>query len=236
MAELIVQYGYVTLFVIAMPLTPFLALLNNILEMKVDAFNLVNSCQRPHPNVGAFFFFFFFLRFLKHNIHTYTKHFQGSYGLGAWNSVLQFFSLIAVATNVAIITFRTELVKDLLEPEEETQAKWVFFVFFAVLLSLIVSAEKYLIPDVPTDVQRGMERQVKIIFYFFDVLYLLVETPNQNNQTIYKIRTKLKLYLFWVQESQKIQPKNLIKTHLISFSTLMHHQLMLNNKLTLKSF
>ena len=62
MSEMIIQFGYVTLFVMAFPLTPLLAIVNNVFEMKVDAVNLVKSSQRPDPN--------------------------GSYGLGTWNEVL----------------------------------------------------------------------------------------------------------------------------------------------------
>ena len=35
--ELVVQYGLVTIFVAALPIVPLLALLNNIVEIRVDA-------------------------------------------------------------------------------------------------------------------------------------------------------------------------------------------------------
>jgi hypothetical protein len=131
MAELIVQFGYVTLFVMALPLTPLLALINNIVEMKVDAINLVRQSQRPNPD--------------------------GSYGLGSWNNVLGFFSIIAVGTNVGLITFRSGLVTEIFEDDPEY--KWIFFSIVSILLALIVGFEKWVIPDVPIEVEQAIERQ-----------------------------------------------------------------------------
>ncbi|XP_017464374.1 PREDICTED: anoctamin-7-like, partial [Rhagoletis zephyria] len=39
--EMVLQYGFVTLFVAAFPLAPFFALLNNIFEMRLDAKKLL---------------------------------------------------------------------------------------------------------------------------------------------------------------------------------------------------
>ncbi|PSN51330.1 hypothetical protein C0J52_15729 [Blattella germanica] len=41
------QYGFVTIFVAAFPLAPFFALLNNILEMRLDAKKLLTFYRRP---------------------------------------------------------------------------------------------------------------------------------------------------------------------------------------------
>jgi hypothetical protein len=47
-AEIVIQYGFVTLFVAAFPLTPLLAFLNNIIEVHVDSIKLMES-RRPTP-------------------------------------------------------------------------------------------------------------------------------------------------------------------------------------------
>jgi len=49
MSELVIQFGYVTLFVIAFPLAPIIALGANIVEARVDGWKLVDKCQRPIP-------------------------------------------------------------------------------------------------------------------------------------------------------------------------------------------
>jgi len=133
MSEMIIQFGYVTLFVMAFPLTPLLAIVNNIFEMKVDAVNLVKSSQRPDPN--------------------------GSYGLGTWNEVLGLFSVLSVGTNVALITMRSTLVTELLSNSDAEAAGWIFFSFLSIALAIIVAIEKWVIPDVPEAVTKAVERQ-----------------------------------------------------------------------------
>lgn len=45
--ELIIQYGFTTLFVAAFPLAPFFALLNNYFEIRIDAHKFVVVQRRP---------------------------------------------------------------------------------------------------------------------------------------------------------------------------------------------
>lgn len=53
---LVLQFGFVTIFVAAFPLAPLFALLNNVLEIRLDARKLVCSYRRPVgvrvPNIG----------------------------------------------------------------------------------------------------------------------------------------------------------------------------------------
>lgn len=44
---LVLQYGFVTLFVAAFPLAPLFALLNNIAEIRLDAYKMVTQARRP---------------------------------------------------------------------------------------------------------------------------------------------------------------------------------------------
>lgn len=43
----VLQYGFVTLFVAAFPLAPLFALLNNIGEIRLDAYKMVTQSRRP---------------------------------------------------------------------------------------------------------------------------------------------------------------------------------------------
>lgn len=45
--EMVLQYGFVTIFVSAFPLAPFFALLNNIFETRLDAKKLLTYHKRP---------------------------------------------------------------------------------------------------------------------------------------------------------------------------------------------
>ena len=44
---MLVQYGYVILFSSAFPMAAMCALLNNVIEIRSDAFKLVTTMQRP---------------------------------------------------------------------------------------------------------------------------------------------------------------------------------------------
>ena len=82
-AEMVVQYGFVTLFVVAFPLTPVLALANNVLELHVDSIKLCFGFRRPFPFAGQ--------------------------NIGQWELFMNMISSISVVTNIAIIIFTTDL-------------------------------------------------------------------------------------------------------------------------------
>ena len=47
--KIVIQYGFITLFVVAFPLAPLFAFLNNIIEIRVDAFKVLTQLRRPLP-------------------------------------------------------------------------------------------------------------------------------------------------------------------------------------------
>uniref|UniRef100_A0A3Q3B3G7 Anoctamin n=1 Tax=Kryptolebias marmoratus TaxID=37003 RepID=A0A3Q3B3G7_KRYMA len=59
--EMIIQFGFVTLFVASFPLAPLFALLNNIIEIRLDAKKFVTELRRPvaarAKDIGGVFFF-----------------------------------------------------------------------------------------------------------------------------------------------------------------------------------
>jgi hypothetical protein len=74
--EIVLQYGYVTMFVVAFPLAPALALLNNVFEAKVDLFKLT-ECRRP--------------TILQRST------------IGSWQSCMEFISFLSVITNCYLV-------------------------------------------------------------------------------------------------------------------------------------
>jgi hypothetical protein len=48
-SEMMVLYGYATLFVATLPISPFLALVNNYAEIRIDAYKLLRQARRPDP-------------------------------------------------------------------------------------------------------------------------------------------------------------------------------------------
>jgi len=143
MSELVIQFGYVTLFVVAFPLAPFIALCANIIEARVDGWKLVNSCRRPVP--------------------------LGSNGLGMWTVILEVFSVIAVITNVCIYAFRTDRVAAVFGTEDSngvktvtTEEKQIFVIASAGILLLLSWIIRTIIPDIPESVKKHVDRQREI--------------------------------------------------------------------------
>ena len=71
----VLQYGFVTLFVAAFPLAPLFALLNNVGEIRLDAYKMVTQARRP----------------LAERVQD----------IGAWYGVLQGVTYAAVVSNVS---------------------------------------------------------------------------------------------------------------------------------------
>jgi hypothetical protein len=79
----VLQYGFVTLFVAAFPLAPLCALLNNIAEIRLDAYKMVTQARRPLA--------------------------ERSEDIGAWYGILRAITYTAVVSNV-IITIITLII------------------------------------------------------------------------------------------------------------------------------
>ena len=77
--EMAIQFGYLALFSPVYPLAAFLALLNNILEVRVDAAKMCYATRRPTWTAAA--------------------------DIGSWFVVMNALGFIAVITNATMITF-----------------------------------------------------------------------------------------------------------------------------------
>ncbi|CAG5119252.1 unnamed protein product [Candidula unifasciata] len=75
--EMCIQFGYITLFSSAFPLAALCALLNNIIEIRSDAFKLCHTFQRPFGQRVA--------------------------SIGIWQNVLLVMSVVAVIINCALV-------------------------------------------------------------------------------------------------------------------------------------
>ncbi len=57
---IVIQYGFVTIFVTAFPLAPFFAWLNNVIEIRLDAHKFIQILRRPvaerAQDIGAWFY------------------------------------------------------------------------------------------------------------------------------------------------------------------------------------
>ena len=75
--EMFIQFGYVTLFSSAYPLAGMCALLNNLIEVRSDAFKLCFIHQRPFP--------------------------QQVHSIGSWQTAMEIMGVIGVVVNCALI-------------------------------------------------------------------------------------------------------------------------------------
>uniref|UniRef100_A0A8C2D4N1 Anoctamin n=1 Tax=Cyprinus carpio TaxID=7962 RepID=A0A8C2D4N1_CYPCA len=82
--EMVIQFGFVTLFVASFPLAPLLALFNNLCEIRVDAWKYTTQSRRAVP--------------------------EKAQDIGAWQPILQGVAILAVATNAAIIAFTSDMI------------------------------------------------------------------------------------------------------------------------------
>ncbi|CAN9508460.1 unnamed protein product [Ophioblennius macclurei] len=82
--EMVIQFGFVTLFVASFPLAPVLALINNLFEIRVDAWKITTQYRRIVP--------------------------EKAQDIGAWQPILQGVAILAVATNAMIIAFTSDMI------------------------------------------------------------------------------------------------------------------------------
>ncbi|NXS44146.1 ANO6 protein, partial [Balaeniceps rex] len=82
--EMVIQFGFVTLFVASFPLAPLLALVNNMLEIRLDAWKLTTQFRRMVP--------------------------QKAQDIGAWQPIMQGIAILAVVTNAMIIAFTSDMI------------------------------------------------------------------------------------------------------------------------------
>ncbi|KAM6896348.1 anoctamin-6 [Lycodopsis pacificus] len=82
--EMVIQFGFVTLFVVSFPLAPLLALVNNLCEIRVDAWKITTQFRRVVP--------------------------EKAQDIGAWQPILHSVAIVAVATNAMIIAFTSDMI------------------------------------------------------------------------------------------------------------------------------
>lgn len=86
--EMVIQFGFITIFVAAFPLAPFFALANNIFEIRIDSDKIVNDCRRPVAHRAQ--------------------------DIGIWFTILSSVAKLAVISNAFLIAFTSQFLPKLL--------------------------------------------------------------------------------------------------------------------------
>ncbi|KAF8375114.1 anoh-2, partial [Pristionchus pacificus] len=119
--EMFIQFGYVLLFSPAFPLAALSALLNNKLEVRVDAFKLCNTVQRPFGREAR--------------------------DIGAWQRAMEVLGTMGVIVNCALIG-QSGLVKRML-PDLSWGGQILFIVLLEHLILGVKRLIDLAVPDVP---------------------------------------------------------------------------------------
>lgn len=77
--EMVLQFGYATLFTAAYPIAPVLSFINNYVELRLDAFHLASAHRRAIPS--------------------------GAQDIGSWEVILSTMGTLAVISNCALLVF-----------------------------------------------------------------------------------------------------------------------------------
>jgi len=138
---MVIQYGYLTMFAAAFPLAPVLAVVNNMVEIRTDAFKLLTSFGRPE--------------------------YRGAASIGSWYNILEIVGVIAVVTNCLILGFTLNSIADIYGAKNSlgryapidafrTFATIVVIEHLLLLLKYFIS---FAVPDVPGWIGKELGRQ-----------------------------------------------------------------------------
>ncbi|OQR71157.1 anoctamin-8-like [Tropilaelaps mercedesae] len=128
--EMFIQFGYVVLFSSAFPLAALCALVNNLVEIRSDAFKLCAIFQRPFGEPAE--------------------------NIGSWQDAMEVMGMIAVIVNCALVGLNGQLGR--MWPQLGPLETLAVVVLVEHLLLLLKSAIAFAIPDVPHWVQTEMAK------------------------------------------------------------------------------
>lgn len=131
--ELAIQFGYVIMFSAAWPAAAFLALLNNLVELRLDSIKILKITRRVPATDQV-------------------------NGIGAWRQVLVFLLYLGLATNLLIMAYTS----DMFGRYYSSVTTLELFVVVVVLEHALIGMKlliDYIIPDVPASVRVEMARE-----------------------------------------------------------------------------
>lgn len=126
-AEMMIQFGYTTMFVAAFPLATVMSFVNNYIEIRVDAWKLCQVCRRAEP--------------------------RSAEDIGTWHGILEIMSLFAVITNAALVAFTGTYTDDY----RWVVRVWIFICFAGGIITinaLIAIAVPDVPPEVDIQLKR----------------------------------------------------------------------------------
>jgi len=142
-SEMVIQYGYISMFAASFPLAPLLAVLNNLVEIRTDALKLLTAHSRPQ--------------------------YKGTQNIGNWYEILEIIGIISVITNCLLLGFSLNSVANAfggvpLLPSARRISQVPFLVLVVIVLLehallLLKFALAYIIPDVPGWISKELAKE-----------------------------------------------------------------------------
>ncbi|KAG0042130.1 Anoctamin-5 [Gryganskiella cystojenkinii] len=136
----VIQFGFCTLFVTSFPVAPAFALINNWIDIRMEAFRLLTQYRRPIA--------------------------YRAQDIGIWEKIMEFVSFCSVITNAAIIAFSSLWIKQNLfvkylhanDEGELLAARLGFILVFEHVVFLFKIILRASIPSVPLTIKLAVAR------------------------------------------------------------------------------
>ncbi|KAK3836040.1 MAG: calcium-activated chloride channel-domain-containing protein [Linnemannia elongata] len=136
----VIQFGFCTLFVTSFPVAPAFALINNWIDLRMEAYRLLTQYRRPIA--------------------------YRAQDIGMWEKIMEFVSFTSVITNAAIIAFSSLWIKQNLfikylhatKEEELLAAQLGFILVFEHVVFLFKIILRAAIPNVPLTIKLAVQR------------------------------------------------------------------------------
>jgi hypothetical protein len=178
MSSLVIQFGFCTLFVTSFPVAPAFALINNWIDLRMEAYRLLTQYRRPiafraqdigkkkSGNVNAPEYrtdaTFFGMFCEPHHLLSLCVNMI----IGMWEKIMEFVSFTSVITNAAIIAFSSLWIKQNLfikylhatKDEELLAAQLGFILVFEHVVFLFKIILRAAIPNVPLTIKLAVQR------------------------------------------------------------------------------
>lgn len=132
--EMVIQFGYLTLFASSIPIAPLLAVVNNVVEMRTDTFKWLTSYNKPF--------------------------YRGADDIGGWYTILQVLGVISVITNCLLLIFSFPTLRNLFALNLY-HVLWTV-VILEHLIFLVKYVVSTVVPDVPKKIRKVLAKQYYI--------------------------------------------------------------------------
>lgn len=129
--NIMLQFGFVTLFVVAFPLAPLIALVDAIINSFTDRSRMFTSSARPVP--------------------------KGASGIGAWRIVFEGLSYASAVSNLTIVVFTNR--NHIFGRDLDDNGRLIFFVVAEHVILLLKWGIAMFVPDTTGQTERLLQRQ-----------------------------------------------------------------------------